>query len=238
MKENKSISHHLGIIVDGNRRWAKEKGLETIEGHKEGFENVKRIVKLCREKGIKILTLFVFSTENWKRSPKEVSYLMDLFKKAFSDENVKEVYQNGVRVRVVGKKDLLSIALQRMVQNIEKKTEDNKKMILNFALSYGGRNEIVQAVKKIVEKNIPAEKITEEMISENLLLPDVDLIVRPGKVKRISNFLIWQAAYTEFFFCDKYWPDFNKEDLEKVLSDFATNLSRFILTNINYYVII
>jgi undecaprenyl diphosphate synthase len=227
MKENKSIPHHLGIIVDGNRRWAKEKGLETIEGHKEGFENVKRIVKLCREKGIKILTLFVFSTENWKRSPKEVSYLMDLFKKAFSDENIKEVYQNGVRVRVVGKKDLLSIALQRMVQNIEKKTEDNKKMILNFALSYGGRNEIVQAVKKIVEKNIPAEKITEEMISENLLLPDVDLIVRPGKVKRISNFLIWQAAYTEFFFCDKYWPDFNKEDLEKVLSDFANRKRRF-----------
>jgi undecaprenyl diphosphate synthase len=227
MKENKSIPHHLGIIVDGNRRWAKEKGLETIEGHKEGFENVKRIVKLCREKGIKILTLFVFSTENWKRSPKEVSYLMDLFKKAFSDENVKEVYQNGVRVRVVGKKDLLSVALQRMVQNIEKKTEDNKKMILNFALSYGGRNEIVQAVKKIVEKNIPAEKITEEMISENLLLPDVDLIVRPGKVKRISNFLIWQAAYTEFFFCDKYWPDFNKEDLKKVLSDFANRKRRF-----------
>jgi undecaprenyl diphosphate synthase len=228
MKENnKKIPHHLGIIVDGNRRWAKEKGLETIEGHKEGFENVKRIVKLCKEKGIKVLTLFVFSTENWKRSKEEVSYLMDLFKKAFSDENVKEVYQNGVRVKIVGDKSLLSGLLKKLVRSIEEKTKNNKEMILNFALSYGGRNEIVQTVKKIVEKNIPAEKIKEETISENLLLPDVDLIVRPGRVKRISNFLIWQAAYSEFFFLDKYWPDFNEEDLDMILSDFANRKRRF-----------
>jgi undecaprenyl diphosphate synthase len=228
MKENnKKIPHHLGIIVDGNRRWAKEKGLETIEGHKEGFENVKRIVKLCKEKGIKVLTLFVFSTENWKRSKEEVSYLMDLFKKAFSDENVKEVYQNGVRVKIVGDKSLLSGLLKKLVRSIEEKTKNNKEMILNFALSYGGRNEIVKTVKKIVEKNIPAEKIKEETISENLLLPDVDLIVRPGRVKRISNFLIWQAAYSEFFFLDKYWPDFNEEDLDMILSDFANRKRRF-----------
>ena len=229
MKKNNTgeIPYHLGIIVDGNRRWAEERGLKTIEGHREGFENIKRTIKLCKEKGIKILTLFVFSTENWKRSKEEVSYLMELFKKAFTDKDVKEIYKNNVRVKIVGDRSLLSNLLKKMVSNIEEETKNNKKLFLNFALSYGGRNEVVQAMKKIVKKNIPIRDIDEKMISENLLLPDADLIVRLGKVKRISNFLIWQSAYSELFFLDKYWPDFNEEDLDMLLSDFANRKRRF-----------
>ena len=229
MKKNNTgeIPYHLGIIVDGNRRWAEERGLKTIEGHREGFENIKRTIKLCKEKGIKILTLFVFSTENWKRSKEEVSYLMELFKKAFTDKDVKEIYKNNVRVKIVGDRSLFSNLLKKMVSNIEEETKNNKKLFLNFALSYGGRNEIVQAMKKIVKKNIPIRDIDEKMISENLLLPDADLIVRLGKVKRISNFLIWQSAYSELFFLDKYWPDFNEEDLDMLLSDFANRKRRF-----------
>ena len=222
----KNIPYHLGIILDGNRRWAKERGLPYFEGHRKGLETVKKIINYCKEKGIKILTLFVFSTENWKRGPKEVNYLMRLAKKAISN-HFKHLHKNKIRVKVIGQKEKLPRSLQKEIAQIEEKTRDNKEMTVNFALSYGGRAEIVQAIKKIIEKKIPPEKINEDTLGENLWTSDVDLIIRTGKEQRISNFLIWQAAYSEFYFSPKYWPDFTEKDLDAALADYARRQRRF-----------
>jgi undecaprenyl diphosphate synthase len=218
--------HHLGIILDGNRRWAKEKGLPTFKGHRVGLEKIKDVVKWCRQKGLKILTLFVFSTENWNRPKEEVNYLMELTKEAV-ESNFNEFSKQGIRIRVIGDRKRLPPATQETIRKIEKETEKNKEMILNFALSYGGRGEIVQAVKKIIKNNVPVDEITEDLISKNLWASDLDMIIRTGKEQRISNFLIWQAAYSELYFLKKYWPDFNKEDLNKVLLDYNSRQRRF-----------
>jgi len=157
------IPNHLGIIIDGNRRWAEEKGLPAFEGHKEGLETVKKTVTWCKERGIKILTLFVFSTENWKRSKKEVGYLMKLLKQAFSKENVQKIYKEEIKVRVIGQREGLARPLQKSIKEVERLTKNNQKMILNFALSYGGRAEIVQAFKKYYQKEITAKKKLPKM---------------------------------------------------------------------------
>jgi len=220
------LPYHLGIILDGNRRWAREKGLPYFEGHRKGLETVKRIINYCKEKGIKILTLFVFSTENWKRGREEVNYLMKLAQKAISN-HFKHLHKNKIRVRVIGQRETLPKSLQKEITKIEKLTKDNKEMTVNFALSYGGRAEIVEAVKKIIEKKIPSQKISENTIKENLWTSDVDLIIRTGKEQRISNFLIWQAAYSELYFYPKYWPDFTEKDLDLALLDHAQRQRRF-----------
>ena len=221
------IPNHLGIIIDGNRRWAEEKGLPVFEGHKEGLETVKKTVTWCKERGIKILTLFVFSTENWKRSKKEVGYLMKLLKQAFSKENVQQIYKKEIKVRVIGQREGLARLLQKSIKEVEKLTKNNQKMILNFALSYGGRAEIVQAFKNIIKKKLPLKEITEDVVSQNLWTSDLDLIIRTGKEQRISNFLIWQGAYSELYFSKKYWPDFTEKDLDMILRDFARRQRRF-----------
>jgi len=220
------LPYHLGIILDGNRRWAKERGLPVFEGHHQGLETVKKIINYCKEKGIKILTLFVFSTENWKRGKEEVNYLMRLARKAISN-HFKHLHKNKIRVRVIGQKETLPKSLQKEIAKIEQLTKDNKEMTVNFALSYGGRAEIVEAIKKIVEKKIPPQKISENTIKENLWTSDVDLIIRTGKEQRISNFLIWQTAYSELYFYPKYWPDFTKEDLDQALLEYAHRQRRF-----------
>jgi len=220
------LPYHLAIILDGNRRWAKERGLPVFEGHRKGLETVKRIINYCKEKGIKILTLFVFSTENWKRGREEVNYLMKLAQKAISN-HFKHLHKNKIRVRVIGQRETLPKSLQKEITKIEKLTKDNKEMTVNFALSYGGRAEIVEAVKKIIEKKIPSQKISENTIKENLWTSDVDLIIRTGKEQRISNFLIWQAAYSELYFYPKYWPDFTEKDLDLALLDHAQRQRRF-----------
>jgi len=221
------IPNHLGIIIDGNRRWAEEKGLPAFEGHKEGLETVKKTVTWCKERGIKILTLFVFSTENWKRSKKEVGYLMKLLKQAFSKENVQQIYKKEIKVRVIGQREGLARLLQKSIKEVEKLTKNNQKMILNFALSYGGRAEIVQAFKNIIKKKLPLKEITEDVVSQNLWTSDLDLIIRTGKEQRISNFLIWQGAYSELYFSKKYWPDFTEKDLDTILRGFARRQRRF-----------
>jgi len=222
------LPHHLGIILDGNRRWAKERGLPLFKGHQKGLDTAKKIIKYCKEKGIKILTLFIFSTENWKRGREEINYLMSLVKKAISNHLEHLGKKNQIRIRVIGQKERLPKLLQRKITKIEKPTEDNRGgMTVNFALSYGGRQEIVETVKKIVEKKIPPEKITEDTIKENLCTSDVDLIIRTGKEQRISNFLIWQAAYSELYFCPKYWPDFTEKDLDKALEEYSRRQRRF-----------
>lgn len=222
----KKIPSHLGIILDGNRRWAKERGLPAFEGHKRGLKKMNKIVEWCKEKGIKTLTLFVFSTENWNRSKEEVSYLMNLVKKAVSFD-LKELAKRGIKVRVIGQRERLPKFVQKPIKILERITKNNKKITLNLALSYGGRGEIVQAVKNIIKKKISAKKITEDLISKNLWASDLDMVIRTGKEKRISNFLIWQAAYAELYFYPKYWPDFTKQDLNKALLDYAKRKRRF-----------
>ncbi len=224
--KTKKIPKHLGIILDGNRRWAKEKGLTTFEGHRRGLRKVKDVTEWCLEKGIKILTVFIFSTENWKRSKEEVNYLMKLAHKA-TVVDLKDVAKKGVKVNIIGERQRLPEFVKKGIRKIERDTGKNKKMTLNLALSYGGRGEIVQAIKNIVKKKVSAKKITESLISKNLWASDLDMIIRTGKEKRISNFLIWQAAYAELYFLEKYWPAFNKRDLNKALEVYDKRKRRF-----------
>lgn len=222
----KKVPYHLGIIIDGNRRWAREKGLPAFEGHRKGLAKVKELIKWSKERGVKILTLFVFSTENWKRTKREVNFLMKLVKSAIAD-NLKELHKEGIKVRIIGQKERLPGFLQKTIVQAEELTKNNKGMVLNFALSYGGRAEITQAIKKIIKKKILPKKITEDVISQNLWTSDLDLIIRTGKEQRISNFLIWQATYSELYFCKKYWPAFREKDLDEALADYAQRQRRF-----------
>lgn len=227
---NKKIPFHLGIIIDGNRRWAKKKGLPFFEGHRKGLDNVQKIGDYCKKKGIKILTLYTFSTENWKRSKKEVNYLMRLLKESLNKKNLQELHGKKIKLQIIGQKERLPKFLQERIKEAEQLTKNNKERILNLAISYGGRPEIIQAVKNIIKKKIPANKITEDLINKNLWtagLPYPDLIIRTGGVQRLSNFLTWQSAYSEFYFTKKSWPEFTKEDLNKALLDFSHRERRF-----------
>lgn len=228
--EIKKIPIHLGIIIDGNRRWAKKKGLPPFVGHKKGLDNVNKIGEGARKLGVKILTLYIFSTENWKRSKREVSYLMRLIAVAFSKKNIKELHQKKIKLQVMGQKERLPRFLQKIIKEAEELTQNNKEGILNLAISYGGRLEIIQAVKNIIKKKISSNEITENLINQNLWtsgLPEPDLIIRTGGEQRLSNFLIWQSAYSEFYFSKKYWPEFTEKDLEKALLDFSQRHRRF-----------
>lgn len=226
MKNQPNFPRHLGIILDGNRRWAKEKNLPALEGHKRGFKTVKSIIQAAKEKDIKTLTLFCFSTENWNRSREEIDYLMDIFKKSLSDYFSKFGKEN-VKIKVIGQKDRFSSDIQSQMEKLEKQTQNNTKMTLNLALSYGGRAEIVDAIKKIIKTGVDPDKITEETVKENLWTSDVDLIIRTGGEQRLSGFLLWQAAYSEFIFIKKYWPEFSESDLDAALTDYASRQRRF-----------
>jgi undecaprenyl diphosphate synthase len=218
------IPRHLAIIIDGNRRWAKKRRLPGFEGHKKGFDKVSEIGDYCLEKGVKILTLYCFSTENWKRSKAEVGYLMRLLAKAFSREQVKKLNDGGVKMQALGQKERLPKFLQKKIERAEELTKNNKKGILNLAISYGGRAEIIQAVRKI------KGEITEKKLNDNLWtkgLPDPDLIIRTGGEQRLSNFLTWQSAYAELYFTDKYWPEFTKKDLDEAFEEYSKRSRRF-----------
>ncbi len=225
-----STLNHLAIIIDGNRRWAKNKGRSSFNGHKKGMDNVRKIGESCRKKGIKVLTLYVFSTENWKRSKKEVKYLMNLFSQVFSKKNVQELNGKGIRLKVIGQINRLSKPLQKKIKEAEELTKSNKKGILNLAVSYGGKADIVQAIKNIVKKRVPEEKINESLIEKNLWtfdLPHPDLIIRTGGEQRLSNFLLWQSAYSELYFTKKLWPDFTEKELDKALKDYSQRQRKF-----------
>ena len=219
------IPHHLGIIMDGNRRWAKTKGLPVFKGHIKGLETLKKIVNHCRNIGVKNLTVFAFSTENWQRPQREVGFLMNLCKKALS-RDTKKLVENSIKVKIVGEKQKLPKGLVASLEEMEESTKNNRDMTLNIALSYGGRAEIASAVRNIIERKISPDKITEKTIAENLWTSDLDFLIRTGKEQRLSNFLIWQAAYAELYFSEKYWPDFNEEDLDRALEDFAARNRR------------
>jgi len=226
----KKIPIHLGIIIDGNRRWAAKEGSSSFRGHKKGLDNVQRIGERVNELGVKILTLYAFSTENWKRPKKEVSYLIKLLGQAFGKKNIRKLHQKEIKVQAIGQKERLPRPLQKKIKEAEKLTQNNKKGILNLAVSYGGRSEIIQAVKNIIKKKISPNKITEDLINKNLWtadLPYPDFIIRTGGEKRLSNFLTWQSAYSELYFTKKLWPEFTEKDLNKALLDFSRRHRRF-----------
>ena len=225
------LPKHIVLFPDGNRRWAKEKGLPTLRGHDKGRENFEGFLTWCKERGVKVITVFGFSTENWHRSKTEVDYLMKLFEKYLSEKRgVQKFQQEGVRVRIIGQKERLPESLQKVIANIENLTKDNTNFYLNLAVSYGGQSDILQAVQKVVKEGISADHITEETIEQYLStagLPEPDLVIRAGGEQRFSNFLLWQSAYAELYFCNKYWPDFSEEDLDKALADYANRKRRF-----------
>lgn len=230
-KENLPV--HIAIIMDGNRRWAREKGLETKQGHKEGAENLKRIAKYANEIGIKYLTVYAFSTENWKRTKEEVGALMFLLN-WYLDDLLNSSDLDNVKINVLGDITKLDSGTQKLVLKLENKTKDYTGLQLNVAFNYGGRDEITRAVRKIataVKNNeISIDDINEDLISNSIYtagMPDPDLLIRPGGEKRISNFLPWQLSYTEFIFTDKYWPDFNKDDLDEAIMEYARRNRKF-----------
>ena len=228
-----NLPKHIAIILDGNRRWAKARGLTTKEGHTEGFDNLERIAKYADEIGIKYLTVYAFSTENWKRSQEEVSWLMNIFKTNI-DRYLQRLDNGNIKIRIIGEKSNVPKELVPRIEKIMKKTENNQGMVLNIAFNYGGRAELVNATKQIAQKvkdgTINLEDITEQMISDNLYTagqPDPDLLIRTSKELRTSNFLPWQLVYTEFYFPDKHWPDFGKEDLLEAIRIYQRRNRRF-----------
>jgi len=212
--------------MDGNRRWAKDRGLPSLEGHRRGAQTLRNIAIAAKSKGIKILTFFCFSTENWQRPQSEVNYLMDLLHEMFGS-HFPELQKEQIKIRVIGQKDRLPERVAKDIEMTETETKGNSGMTLNMALSYGGRAEIVDAVKKIIKTGIDPEKITEETIKENLWTTDVDLIIRTGGEQRLSGFLLWQSAYSEFLFVNKYWPEFSEADLDSALDNYARRQRRF-----------
>mgnify|MGYP000519564869 CR=1 FL=1 len=230
-KENLPI--HIAIIMDGNRRWAKEKSLETKQGHKEGAENLKRIAKYANEIGIKYLTVYAFSTENWKRTEEEVGALMFLLK-WYLDDLLNSSDLDNVKINVLGDITRLDPGIQKLILKLEDKTKDYTGLKLNIAFNYGGRDEITRAVRKIAGKvsegSLKPEDIDEDTISNNLdtwELPDPDLLIRTSGEQRLSNYLCWQLAYTEFYFTDIYWPDFDREELIKAFEKYNKTERRF-----------
>ncbi|MEA2064725.1 MAG: polyprenyl diphosphate synthase [Patescibacteria group bacterium] len=226
---NTQTIKHLGIILDGNRRWAKNKNLPTLQGHRVGYDNVKSICELAFNRGIKILTVWAFSTENWKRSKEEVGYLMKLLKRAVTKDA--EYYKKkDVGIKVIGRMSDLDKDLQKRIKNIEEITRNCAKGILRIGINYGGRVELVDALKKIVKAKIPFDKIDEKTISENIYTPNIpnpDLIIRTSGEQRLSGFLLWQSPYSELYFPKVCWPDFSEKDLDEAIEWFNNRKRRF-----------
>src|SRR5574341_1777375 len=223
------IPAHVAIIMDGNGRWAKQRSLPRIAGHRAGTENLREVIRACVEFGIKILTIYAFSTENWGRPEEEVKGLMRILKDV-RDRELEELHKEGVQLRHMGDLSRINPRLQEKVLDAIELTKDNDRLILNVAFNYGGRAEIVHAIQKIVEAGYKPEEITEELVTSYLYtsnLPDPDLIVRTSGELRTSNFLIWQGAYAEYYFAPVYWPDFNKEELRKALFHFDERDRRY-----------
>jgi undecaprenyl diphosphate synthase len=227
-----SLPKHVAIIMDGNGRWAQRNGLPRVAGHKRGVDTVRRVTEQCRKYGIQVLTLYAFSDENWGRPREEVGFLMDLLG-TFLKAEIATMKANGVRFRTIGRTERLPASVQTWIERALTETEKNTGMVLNVALSYGGRGEILEAIKRMRSAYNAATDITEETFSSFLDtagLPDLDLIIRTSGEKRISNFLLWQAAYAELYFTDTLWPDFEERDLLAALQDYQGRQRRFGLT--------
>jgi len=225
----KTVPQHIAIILDGNRRWAKEKKLPTFFGHKKGMENAKKMVLYAQKVGVQVMTMYAFSTENWSRSEKEVNYLMKLFEN-YIDKYIKEYSKHGIKFRHIGDIKKLPESLQKKIKNAIELTKNNTGLVANLALNYGGRDEIKRAVQKLIDSGTKSKDITLDLISENLDtagLPDPDLIIRTSGEQRTSGFLIWQAAYSELYFPKCHWPDFDEKELDKAIAEFNKRQRRF-----------
>ena len=233
MQNERKIPVHVAIIMDGNGRWAKKRGLPRTAGHAQGARVVEQILEDADHMGIRYLTVYAFSTENWSRPDSEVKALMNLLR-TYMKTSLAKCARNNVRIRVIGDKSRLDSDLQASIANLEKETASNTGIGFQIAINYGSRDEIVRAVRKaamkVKETELNPEDITEDMISDDLDtcgIPDPDLLIRTGGEERISNFLLWQTAYSELYFCDAAWPDFNKAELEKAIDAFNNRERRY-----------
>lgn len=227
------LPHHIAIIMDGNGRWAKKRFLPRHLGHQAGLETVRRVVKFCAEKQIEVLTLFAFSSENWRRPEQEVSLLMQLFISALKRE-VNKLHKNNVKLHIIGARHVFPQKLQQLITEAELVTQNNTGLNLVIAANYGGHWDIIEATKKLAQQveqgTLRSEEITEELLSQHICLanlPAPDLFIRTGGEKRVSNFLLWQLAYTEMYFTDTLWPDFDQTVFNQALDSFATRQRRF-----------
>jgi undecaprenyl diphosphate synthase len=227
--KEKKIPNHIGIIMDGNRRWARERNLPTFEGHMKGYEIMKKAPEWFFKRGVKYFSVFAFSTENWNRAQEEVNYLMKLLKLAI-DEETGEAVKKNYRIVISGRIDELPGDLPESCQEVMSKTKDGKVGTLNICLNYGGRLDILDAIKKIIKNGIDVEQVHEGIVRKYLSngeLPDPDMIVRTSGEQRISGFLLWQAAYSEFFFMKKHWPEFEETDVDIILNEYNNRQRRF-----------
>ncbi|MDC9725339.1 MAG: isoprenyl transferase [Gammaproteobacteria bacterium] len=231
--DNTQVPQHIAIIMDGNGRWAKQRHQPRFMGHRAGVKAVENIVKHCAECGVSVLSLFAFSSENWKRPTKEVSLLMELFALSLKQQ-AKRLHKNNIRLHIIGDISKFSASLQKQIVQAEELTENNTGLTINIAANYGGHWDITQSVKKLAEKvkvgELSPSDITEESIAEGLAtatLPEPDLFIRTGGEQRVSNFMLWQLAYTEFYFTDTLWPDFTSEKLDSAISSFFQRERRF-----------
>ena len=228
MTDDRTVPVHVGIIMDGNGRWAQKRNLPRTAGHKEGLETAKRIISCAVDAGVKYVTLYTFSTENWKRTEEEVGFLMGLITRHLRAE-YKFYKEHGIRIRHIGDTSKLPAEVQKEMVDAEVETAVFNKMTVILAINYGGRDELIRAMKKLASK-IAVEDIREQDISTAFdvpELPDADIIIRTGGGKRLSNFLLWQSAYSELFFSDTLWPDFSNEEFLSILSDFTNRDRRF-----------
>ncbi len=229
-KAERQLPEHIGIIMDGNGRWAQKRGLPRMAGHREGANNFRTITRYCNEIGIKYLTVYAFSTENWNRPKEEVDALMKLLYD-YLVESLRDFREENIKTRFIGDRSVLHPKLQELMAEAEELSSDKTGLVLNLAINYGGRAEIVTAVRKLAEEGVKPEEITEQMISDRMYTggqADPDLIIRPSGEYRISNFLLWQSAYSEFVFFDEIlWPDFSTEDLERAIDIFSGRKRRF-----------
>ena len=220
---------HVAIIMDGNGRWARKRSLPRIAGHRAGVDNLRRILEAAVEFRIKYLTIYAFSTENWARPPDEVHGLMNILEEVI-DTQLRELHEKGVRLQHIGQLERLSPALQGKVRHAIELTRNNQRLVLNVAWNYGGRDEIIQAIRRMMAEGVDPEKIDEDMVHRYLYTsdcPDPDLVIRTSGELRTSNFLVWQSAYSEWYFPEIFWPDFGKEELLEALWDYARRERRY-----------
>lgn len=223
------IPQHVAMIMDGNGRWALQRGLPRLAGHKAGTENLRRVIRATVEFGVKYLTIYAFSTENWGRPAEEVNGLMLILQNVI-DRELNELHKEGVQLRHIGRLERLDPAIQKKVLHAIDLTKNNDRLILNVAFNYGGRDEIVNAIQHIIKDGIPAQGVTDELVNRYLYtagVPDPDLIIRTSGELRVSNFLIWQAAYSEWYITPTFWPDFDKDEYRRALETFANRDRRY-----------
>lgn len=220
---------HIGFILDGNRRWAKENGLTSFEGHFKGKEQLKVVAEACFNRNIKYVTAYVFSTENWKRDKAEVRYLLKLINQVFKSD-LNELIDKGIKIRIIGSKENLSSGVLKIIEETQTRTKNNNKGVLSLCFNYGGRDEIIEAAKSFINSGAKPSDLNEQSLKSHMYshdIPDPDLIIRTSGEQRLSNFLLWGSAYAELYFTDAHWPAFDEDELDKALDEYTARQRRF-----------